>query len=327
MPERRTEVESVDWASLQVYGPHEEVPVALHAIWSDNQERRMLGYEYLSDRLVHQGSRYPASAVAAPFLIDVVADPLAPDRFAACQVLRQIAIGEEEFTLNERPDFAHARREAARKATMTVEQLKTDEAAWVAAATDPAERSARETSAFFSDVELNRDAERWNIEAYDAVRAGVPVYIAALSADHPGTQIYASQLLAYFPEDMASVVPALVPLIGAPNPIVASAAAVAAGICARGTEDPAAAAALTARRERAENLAERWATAIGLAQLLNHPGPDIMADVEAATEAPAPVPHFPFLDGDIATVASYTLDRIEDKHTLPSGPWSAGRQG
>jgi len=49
---------------------------------------------------------------------------------------------------------------------------------------------------------------------------------------------------------------------------------------------------------------------------------DILADVEAATDAPAPLPHFPFLDGDIAAVAAYTLDRLEDKHTLPSGPWS-----
>ncbi|MFI7545700.1 hypothetical protein [Actinoplanes sp. NPDC049599] len=169
---------------------------------------------------------------------------------------------------------------------------------------------------------MDRLTEGWNIEAYDAVRAGVPVYIEALSADDLGTRIYAAQLLAYFPEDAAAVIAALIPLIGGENPVMASAAAVAAGICGRGPEDPAAAAAITARWERAKNLAERWATAIGLAQLLNHPGRDIMADVEAATQAPAPVPHFPFLDGDIAAVAAYTMDRLEDKHTLPSGPWS-----
>ncbi|MCA2218230.1 HEAT repeat domain-containing protein [Jidongwangia harbinensis] len=323
MPERRNDAESVHWASLEVYGPPEEVPVALHAIWSSDPERRMLGYEYLSDRLVHQGSRSPASAAAVPFLIDVVADPAAPDRFAACQVLRQIAIGEEEFTLNERPNFAHLRQEAARRATMTVEELKADEAAWVAGAADLQERAARERRTSFSNVERDRLTEQWDIEAYDAVRAGVPVYVVALSANHPATQIYAAQLLAYFPEESPSVVPALIPLIGGEDPIVASAAAVAAGICARGTEDPAAAAAIAARWERAENLAERWATGIGLAQLLNDPGPEILADVEAATEAPAPVPHFPFLDGDIAAVAAYTLDRLEDRHTTPSGPWRA----
>ncbi|MET8151346.1 HEAT repeat domain-containing protein [Actinoplanes sp. NPDC049668] len=322
MPERRSDAESVDWASLEVYGPPEEVPVALNAIWSTDPQRRLLGYRYLSDRFVHQGSRYPASAVAAPFLIDVVADSQAPDRFAACQVLLHIAIGDEEYTLNDRPDYAHRRRESVRKAALTVEELEAEEAAWVASAKDPQEHAAREQRARHANVERDRLAERWDVEAYDAVRAGVPAYIQALSADHLGTRIYAAQLLAYFPEDAASVVPALIRVIGEEDPIVASAAAMAAGICARGTEDPAAAAAITARWEGATNLAERWATAISLAQLLNHPGPDILADVEAATEAPAPVPHLPFLDGDIAAVAAYTLDRLEDKHTLPSGPWS-----
>ena len=111
-----------------------------------------LGYEYLRDRLVHQGSRYPASA-AVPFLIDVVADPQAPDRFLACSMLKLIALGEEESTLNERPDFAHARRETARKATLSVEELAAEEAAWAAVAADPEERAARERSVQFGDVE------------------------------------------------------------------------------------------------------------------------------------------------------------------------------
>ncbi|MCM4085043.1 HEAT repeat domain-containing protein [Paractinoplanes hotanensis] len=139
----------------------------------------------------------------------------------------------------------------------------------------------------------------------------MPVYLAALTADHLGVRIYAAQLLAYFPEDAAAVVPALLPLSGGEDPVVASAAAVAVGICARGTGDPAAAAAITARWEGATNLAERWATAIGLAQLLDDPAPAVLADVRAATEAPAPVPHFPFLDGDIAALATHTLDRLE----------------
>jgi hypothetical protein len=64
-------------------------------------------------------------------------------------------------------------------------------------------------------------------------------------------------------------------------------------------------------------------TAIALAQLLNQPDTDVLADVETATRAPAPLPHFPFLDGDISAVARYTLDRLKGKHTLPSGPWPA----
>ena len=316
-------VDSVDWASLEVHGAPADVPASLHALWSPDEDKRKLGYNTLVRRLSHGGSASLAAITAVPFLLDVVVDPGAPDRFAACQVLRRIAIGEEEIILNARPDFAHLRREAQRKASLTVEELEAEQAAWVAAALEPAERSARQTAAFLRDVEDERETERVNADAYDAVRSGVPIYLSALSADDLATPMYAAQLLAYFPEDASSIVPALLPLIAGPDVIVAAAAAVAAGICARGTADPAAVAAITARRESAADRAEIWATAIALAQLLNDPGPDIVADVEAATEAPAPLPSFPFLDGDIATVAAYTLDRLADKHTLPTGPWSS----
>jgi len=256
--------------------------------------------------------------VAVPFLLDVVADPGAPDRFAACQVLRQIAIGEEEITINARPDFAHLRREAQRKASLTVEELEAEQAAWVAAALEPAERSARQTAAFLRDVEDERETERVNADAYDAVRSGVPIYLSALSADDVATPMYAAQLLAYFPEDASSIVPALLPLIAGPDVIVASAAAVAAGICARGTADPVAVAAITARRESAGDPAERWATAIALAQLLHSPGIDVLADIEDATKTPALLPHFPFLEGNIAAVAAYTLDSQSGRRYLCS---------
>jgi len=169
-------------------------------------------------------SSSPAAIAAVPFLTDVVADPAAPSRFAACQVLLQIAIGEEEITLNERTDFAFWRREAERKAGLTVEQLRAEQAAWVAAATDPAERRAREVAVRFRDVEEEREAERVNAEAYDAVRAGVPVYLTALSAGDTATRIYAAQLLAYFPEDAPVIVPALLALVAGNDPVTAAAA-------------------------------------------------------------------------------------------------------
>jgi hypothetical protein len=322
MPERRADVESVDWAALEVHGEPAEVPAAFREIWSANENRRRAGYNQLVELLGHGMSSSPAAIAAVPFLTDVVADPGAPSRFAACQVLLQIAIGEEEITLNERPDFAFWRREAERKAGLTVEQLLAEQAAWVAAATDPEERRAREVAVRFRDVEEERTAERVNAEAYDAVRAGVPVYLTALSAADTATQIYAAQLLAYFPEDAPMIVPELLELVAGDDPVAAAAAAVAAGICARGTEDPAAVAALTMRWAGARDLVLRCATAIGLAQMLNRPSPEILADVETATEAPDPIAGFPFMGGDIAAVAGYTLDRIEGLHRLPSGPWA-----
>ena len=324
MPERRGDVESVDWAALEVHGPPAEVPAAFHAIWSPDEERRKLGYRYLSRRLMHGLCASPAALAAVPFLLDVVADPDAPSRFGAVQILLQIALGEEEITLNERPDFAGRRREVQRRASLTVAELEAEVAAWIAAADDPVARRSRENAARLRDVEMEREDERVIVEAYDAVRAGLPVYLAALTADEPGTRLYTARLLAYFPEEAPAIGPALIPLIGEADHAVASTAAVAAGICARGTGDQALAAVLTARRERAGFPAGRWAAAIGLTQLLDRPDPEILADVRAATEAVNPVPYFPFLGGDIALLARYSLDRTEDRHRLPSGPWSTG---
>jgi hypothetical protein len=315
MPERRADAEAIDWASLEVHGPAEDVPMALHAIWSPDEDLRKLGYRHLSSRLTHGGSTSPASVAAVPFLVDVVADPAAPSRFLACQVLGEIAVGEEEIILDARTDFAYWRREAQRTADLTVVQLEAEQQAWVVAAADPEERSARAATAVFRDVEEEREAIRVNAEAYDAVRAGVPVYLAALLGADADTRMSAAQLLAYFPEDRSAIVPALLPLIAGPDPAVAAAAAVAAGICARGTGEPSTVAAVTARRQRAADQAGRWAMAIALAQLLDDPGADVIADVEAAAEKAPPLPRFPFLDGDIATVAAITLNRFEGDGT------------
>jgi hypothetical protein len=311
VPERRTDVDRVDWAALHADGPWADVPAALHAAWSADADRRRHAYDLLVDRLTGQGTRTPAGAAAAPFLIDIVADPEAPDRFGACQVLRQIAIGDEQAWLVEQPDTAAERGEVARTATLTVADLRAEEAAWVAAAADKHERQARDWHARTSDVEADRRARRWNMEAYDAVRAGVPAYLAALAAADAGTRLYAAHLLAYFPEDRWTIVPALRRMIaGDPDPIAASVACVAAGLCAQGAEDRPLLAALAKRRDRSEHLAERWSAAIGLGRATNYPGLDVVVEIEQAAEATAPVPHWPFLDGDIAAVASLTLDRL-----------------
>ncbi|GGN43347.1 hypothetical protein FHR83_001812 [Actinoplanes campanulatus] len=141
MPERTDMVDAVDWESL--LGGPTRVPDALHALWSGDRDGRPSAYQYLADTLLNRNDRSPASIAAVPFLIDVVADPAAPDRFGACQVLRMIALGDESYWLIECPDPAADR-------------------AGVAALSG-----------------ADRDAAQWAVEAYDAVRAGVPAVRAA----------------------------------------------------------------------------------------------------------------------------------------------------
>ncbi|WP_213008356.1 hypothetical protein [Paractinoplanes toevensis] len=322
MPERLLGADGIDWAALMPAGPPAEIPACLRVLRSAKHplrsakaesKRRRAAYERLSEILVHQGSRSPASAAAVPFLVAIVTDPAIPDRFAALDVLRAIATGDESYWLIEQPDAAAERVEVARLSTLTVEQLEAEQDAWIEAAPDEEERQARARRALFADVEDDRRARQWDIAAYDAVRAHAPAYAALLDAEPPADRIYAAYLLAWFPEERATALPGLRRMIEAdPDPIAASVACVAAGLCAPGTEDETLVAALADRHRRAENRAERWSAAIGLARVTAAIDPDVRADLAAAAEAPAPVPHWPFLDGDIAEVAALTLLRAPE---------------
>ncbi|MET8229936.1 hypothetical protein ABZS77_04565 [Micromonospora sp. NPDC005298] len=308
MSQRSIPAGEVDWSSVShAYGPAVEIPGLLRSVRSDSQETRRGAYGDLADLLVHQGSRYEASAVVAPHLIDIVADPSAPDRFAACQVLAAIAVGDESSWLSDRSDPAEMRAEVRRRAPMSREQLEVRHRAWVAAAANEEERSARERRAQWRDVEADRDEERLTIEAYDAVRSGVPVYVAALEAPEAAVRLYAAHLLAWFPEEEGLLGPALADLIRRePDPVVAATACVAAGLsCPDGGE--ALIGALSTRRDSADR-GERWSAVLGLSRMVRHPDRSLVRDLYSCLfGAVTPVPHWPFLDGDMASMAALTI--------------------
>nr|MDT0663482.1 hypothetical protein [Micromonospora sp. DSM 115978] len=273
----------MDWASLvDLYGPAGDLPEFLLAVWSEDAGTRRRAYETLARRLVHQGSRFDASAVAAGFLVEVVADPEAPDRFAACQVLRMIAIGDESYWLTESPEIAAVRRRVARRAAMTLQELGQEWSMWVAAAGDERVRRAREWTVHYMDVEAD-----------------------------PAVRLHAAHLLAWFPEERDQVVPALTRLSNEdPEPIVASTACVAAGLCGATETDTDLVEALS-RRRAGSSRAERWSAVLGLACLTTRPPRPIIEELYTCLlEAPEPVPNWPFLGGDMSGLAALTLSRL-----------------
>ncbi|MEV0901744.1 hypothetical protein [Actinoplanes sp. NPDC049802] len=313
MPERTTVVNAVDWPSLlDAHGAASDVPAALHAIWSDDADLRRRAYQFLVRRLVHQGSRFPASAAAVPFLIDVVADVAAPDRFAAVQLLRMIAIGDERYWLTELPDPAVQRDEAARRARLSLSELEAEHAAWVAAADTEQERRARETRGMFTDFEADRDAAQWDATAYDAVRTGVAVFVAALDSADPAVRLHTTHLLAFFPEARDTVVPALTRLVRSDaDPVIASAAAVATALAGATAADSELIDALEQRRAGA-TVAEQWAAALAVAWIVRRPQRAVLEQVYAClVEAVEPVLNWPFLDGDMSGLAALTVGRLD----------------
>ncbi|MFB9238430.1 hypothetical protein ACFFWC_23350 [Plantactinospora siamensis] len=309
---RQRSWDAVDWESVQhAYGPAVEVPDLLRRLRSRDRDARRRAYQGLFGLLVHQGARYEASAAAAPFLIEIVADPKAPDRFAACQLLAAVAVGDESSWLIDRHDVANARREVERQAHLTRAQLEQEQADWAAAGSTDHVRRARERRNQFSDVEADRDAARWQVAAYDAVRAGIPAYLAALASTEIPLRLHAAHLLAWFPEERQSTTPALAGLIATePEPLVAATASVSAGLCGR-VGDPGLVGALSGRRA-SDNRGERWSAVLGLARLVPRPDRALIEELyECLFGAVGPVPHWPFLDGDMATFAALTVRDLD----------------
>lgn len=117
MPEWSIPNQEVDWSSVShAYGPATEIPSLLRSVRSGSQQVRQRAYQELAGLVVDQGSRFEASAAVAPYLIQLVADPGAPDRFAACQVLAAIAVGDDSSWLSDpfTPLTSGQRRTAAR---------------------------------------------------------------------------------------------------------------------------------------------------------------------------------------------------------------------
>ncbi|WP_433789437.1 hypothetical protein [Actinoplanes sp. CA-252034] len=271
MPERTHMVDAVNWASL-TRDPRAAtgVPAALHALWSGDEFLRRSAYNYLAGTLVQQGSRFPTSIAAIPFLTDVLADPAAGDRFGACQLLRLIAIGDETHWLIERPQPAQLRAAPA--------------------------------------------PEQWDMAAYDAVRARIPAFLAALHDHDPAVRMHTAHLLAWFPEERHAVVPALTRVVESEHgqhAEVAAVAAVAAALAGGVAADRVLTGAL-AMRLAGPLPTERWAAAIAVATLYTRPPREVIDQVyECLLDADDPVPNWPFLEGDMRTLAALTLSRLD----------------
>jgi hypothetical protein len=168
---------TVDWGSLtHAYGSAEDLPDQLRALASADPSTRARAYEELDSRVCHQGSRFEASAHVAPFLVDLAGAPTTPDRPGVLRLLAALAIGFERWWLPATYPVAEVRRDVGRKAGLTVEGLQRELDDWVAGAPTGRIRATRAADAETREVTEERDAEKWALAAYDAVRRGVGVY-------------------------------------------------------------------------------------------------------------------------------------------------------
>lgn len=86
---------NVDWSALtHAYGPAADVPELILALAGSDREARKDAYWELYGNIFHQGTRYPATAPAVPFLLELLADPATPDRHELLLLLTHLVCGQ-----------------------------------------------------------------------------------------------------------------------------------------------------------------------------------------------------------------------------------------
>ena len=82
----------IPWGTLtHAYGTASDVPIDLRRVASSDPELRQKALSQLDGSIYHQGTLYPATAHAIPFLVRLATDPVLPNRRDICEFLEAIA--------------------------------------------------------------------------------------------------------------------------------------------------------------------------------------------------------------------------------------------
>jgi hypothetical protein len=93
-------LDAVDWAAVEhAYGPATDVPDLLRALRSPDSAARQHARHALFGTIVHQGTRYAATAPAVPFLAELALAPDTPERHRLVWLLTYAAIGYDSASL------------------------------------------------------------------------------------------------------------------------------------------------------------------------------------------------------------------------------------
>ncbi len=125
-------LDTVNWASLtHAHGEATNVPGLLRSLLSEDGDVRMQACAELHANIWHQGTVFPASAAAIPFLFELLADP--DDRVRGCAVslLGCIATGEGILAYEIRTNGEEMCRRILGKRGKSLEGELEQEAAWM----------------------------------------------------------------------------------------------------------------------------------------------------------------------------------------------------
>jgi hypothetical protein len=271
------------------------VPDQIRDLRSGDPERRTAARWNLSGNIYHQGSRYEATAYAVPFLLEVLAMPDTADRHELLGLLASITLGADEEWLPAGLPIAEHRARAAGGAELVAagphpgdDDFDEDEgdSEYIESLT------AEQQQAYFGHV---------TVAAYDAVRAGVPLFRELLNDPDPSVRSQAAYLLAWFPEE-AEVSLAALTVADDPEDVVRATTLVACGLLG--------AAPGPAALHDPHDLV-RWGAAIAAGTVDGaQAAPAVVAELIKWVGSPIDAdPRIPFLAGNLSRYAGLVLER------------------
>jgi HEAT repeat protein len=228
-------LDEIDWAALShAYGPATDVPQWLRSPRSPDPEVREWAREYWN--IVHQATRYAATAPAVPFLAELALAPDTRARHWLVELLTYAAIGYDDASL------------PGGIVEVTLDQL------------------ARTTAP-------EQEYAAWALAAYQAVQAAVPPLLPLLDDDDLRLRRATAHLLAWFPRWASSSLPLLRARLAAEPDLDAKATMVALGLLAGGRGETRDHPRLEQLLGDADAVV-RWAAAVALARLFPQAPPE-----------------------------------------------------
>jgi hypothetical protein len=103
-------LDSIDWASLRhAYGSAGDVPGLIRALASSDDEQRKQAVYELFGNIWHQGTVYPATAAAVPYLYELLSAPGIPAKSDIAGLLASIAAGSGYLEVHAVGDYGEKR--------------------------------------------------------------------------------------------------------------------------------------------------------------------------------------------------------------------------
>jgi hypothetical protein len=123
------DLDAVPWATLRhAFGAATEVPHLIRALGIADREQRQTALKELFACLLHQGSVYEATALAVPFLFELLASPTTPERNWIAFLLASIADGKGYLKLHTSLDEQRWRKLLAERGTTLEAELEREDA-------------------------------------------------------------------------------------------------------------------------------------------------------------------------------------------------------